>query len=267
VLLSRATRGTLRSAMGKRGTAVATRQRARHSEPTPQPIRSPVTWALLGLVIERPGYGYELFARYQRDYGESLPITSESQIYRGLDRLVERGLAEEMPAELAEGSPGERQPKPHYRATPAGLRRYADWLVAEVWTSRNRAQALIRQLGSLSETPRLALEVLDFYEERCLREQRSVRSSPEETAAPGRSGLIARLLDEDRRLALQAILAWLQYARAELEPLAVGERSEDRPAGVRAAAPREGRQTRAVRRGDPESAPPWGPRPRGPAAS
>ena len=90
-------------------------------------LRSPVSWALLGLVIQRPSYGYELVQRFERTYGHALELSSPSQIYTALDALERRGLIEKLP-------PGEapevvRQPKPHYRATARGveqLRRLAD---------------------------------------------------------------------------------------------------------------------------------------------
>ena len=35
-------------------------------------MQSPVNWALLGLVIERPSYAYELAKRFERTYGSVL---------------------------------------------------------------------------------------------------------------------------------------------------------------------------------------------------
>ena len=36
------------------------------------PMRSPVNWALLGLIIERPSYAYNLAQRFERRYGDTL---------------------------------------------------------------------------------------------------------------------------------------------------------------------------------------------------
>src|SRR5271168_3961392 len=79
------------------------------------PMRSPVNWALLGLVIERPSYGYELVKRFQREYEDVLPLSSESHVYTALKALERRGLIEETP-----GKGGGRQPKPCYHATATG---------------------------------------------------------------------------------------------------------------------------------------------------
>ena len=54
-------------------------------------IRSPVYWALIGLVIERPSYGYELLKRFEREYGQMLPLSSESHVYRALTSCRSRG--------------------------------------------------------------------------------------------------------------------------------------------------------------------------------
>lgn len=35
-------------------------------------MRSPLNWALLGLVIQRPSYGYELVQRFERIYEDAL---------------------------------------------------------------------------------------------------------------------------------------------------------------------------------------------------
>jgi DNA-binding PadR family transcriptional regulator len=190
-----------------------------------QPIRSAITWALLGLLIERPGYGYELVARYEREYGEHLPITSDGQIYRGLDRLREHRFIEEESSDPASPPRGTRQPKPNYRVTGLGIRAYADWLAASVWASREQAQVLIRELVSLSDKPALALAVLDAYEARCLREQRVSREELAAAQVPGRAGLLARLAGEERSLALRALLPWCQHARAELQAYAASEAS------------------------------------------
>jgi DNA-binding PadR family transcriptional regulator len=90
-------------------------------------MRSPVNWAVLGLMIERPSYGYEILQRFERNYGELLKLSSPSQIYTALDSLMDRGMIEA----TSEPSPsiGSRQPKLHYRATEDGVRRYQEHLV------------------------------------------------------------------------------------------------------------------------------------------
>ncbi len=196
-------------------------------------LRSPVSWALLGLVIQRPSYGYELVQRFERTYGHVLELSSPSQIYTALDALERRELIEKLP-------PGEapeisRQPKPHYRPTSLGVESHADWLIEQAHDERRRSHLFALQLAVLG--PRGALAILDRYEQVCLRDASEAASAPE-SKSPGREAgaastnagsraseggqvgeLAARLSREEARLSVQARLAWIGYARRELSSL------------------------------------------------
>jgi DNA-binding PadR family transcriptional regulator len=192
-------------------------------------LRSPVSWALLGLVIQRPSYGYELVQRFERTYGHVLELSSPSQIYTALDALERRELIEKLPP--SEAPEISRQPKPHYRPTPLGVESHADWLIEQAHDERRRSHLFALQLAVLG--PHASLAILARYEQVCLRDA-------SETAAPGgepenrgagssSSGeglqageLAARLSREEQRLSLQARLAWIGYARRELSVLAAG---------------------------------------------
>lgn len=195
-------------------------------------IRSPVSWALLGLVIERPSYGYELARRFERTYGDALELSSDSQIYTALDALARRALVEELPAD-APASVVVRQPKPHYRATAEGLCAYQDWLIAQAQDERRRSRLFARQLAVLE--PAAALAVIDSCEQTWLRE---ACAAPDDGAANGSAGdaegsagdgeaggLAARLIHEEDRLAVGARLAWIEYARREFSALAAAPRA------------------------------------------
>jgi DNA-binding PadR family transcriptional regulator len=196
-------------------------------------LRSPVSWALLGLVIQRPSYGYELVQRFERTYGHVLELSSPSQIYTALDALERRELIEKLP-------PGEapeisRQPKPHYRPTPLGIESHAEWLIEQAHDERRRSHLFVLQLAVLG--PRGALAILERYEQACLRDASEAASAaagkPEDrkagtsaTSAAPRTGeggqvgeLAARLAREEQRLSVQARLAWIGYARRELGAL------------------------------------------------
>jgi DNA-binding PadR family transcriptional regulator len=183
-------------------------------------MRSPVNWALLGLVIQRPSYGYELVQRFERTYGAALELSSPSQIYTALDTLARRSLIEEMPGAPQESDSGGvvRQPKPHYQATADGVRGYEEWLIGELGEDRRRSQLFAMELGMLA--PTAALRVIERYEQACLQEASNMPMMPSSdalTEAPG--GLIARLLREEDRLAVEARLAWIEYARREFKVL------------------------------------------------
>jgi DNA-binding PadR family transcriptional regulator len=194
-------------------------------------IRSPVAWALLGLVIERPGYGYGLVKRFEREYAELLAIKSDWHIYRALDGLKRKGLIEEVTGQSTAESLAERQPKPHYQATESGVKRYSDWLIAQIGGPRRQSQLFARQLAVLAERPKIALAIVERYEEMCLREAGGdLGSAPDTPRGSESARLTARLTSEEGRLSLAATLPWLQFARSELESLVTRSvETDDRP--------------------------------------
>lgn len=179
-------------------------------------MRSQVNWAVLGLVIQRPSYGYELVQRFERLYGEAIELSSPSQIYTALDALVDREMIETVPLEELEGGGG-RQPKPHYRATTDGASGYEQWLICQSQRERSRSRMFAQQLSALA--PQAALRVLERWQGTLL-EQASTPAprAGESTGADGDSanGLGERLVAEEDRLGIGARLEWIEYARSEL---------------------------------------------------
>jgi DNA-binding PadR family transcriptional regulator len=179
-------------------------------------MRSPVNWSLLGLVIQRSSYGYELVQRFERTYGEALELSSPSQIYTALDTLERRGLIELLaPGEAAEPS---RQPKPHYRVTPEGMAGYVDWLVSHVHDEQRRSRLFAHQTAVLPAQD--ALAVIERCERECLRAATAAPAAgKEQEAVDSVAQLAERLIDEEERLVIDARLAWIEYARRELRAL------------------------------------------------
>lgn len=177
-------------------------------------MRSPINWALLGLVIQRSSYGYELVQRFERTYGDAIELSSRSHIYGALDSLTARGLIERAPADPVEEDEA-RQPRPHYRATKAGICSYEQWLIAYLQEDRRRARIFARQLAALR--PEHALRVLTRLSEASLREVGRPPANPDrdrEREAPDTLG--ERLVDEQERLRAGAMLTWIQFAQREL---------------------------------------------------
>lgn len=194
------------------------------NEGQPATTASLVGWALLGLVIERPSYGYELLQRFQRIYGDLLALTSVARIYNALESLSGGGLIEETPESVREAALT-RQPKHHYRATGEGVRAYEEWLVARASEERRRSSLFARQLAMLE--PEDALEVIERYEFESLEARGEVaQATDEEPPADGASGFAKRLAQEDERLVLGVRLSWIEYARTELKAL-IEERAEE----------------------------------------
>lgn len=197
-------------------------------------LRSPVSWALLGLVIQRPSYGYELVQRFERTFGDALELSSPSQIYTALDALERRALIEKLPPGKA--SEASRQPKPHYRATADGISSHGDWLIEQVGDERRRSRLFSLQLAVLD--PQAALAILARFEQICLREASGTQTAIADDPAPHVGGhpdghrqaaegghavkLASRLLREEERVSVEARLAWIGYARREFAALASG---------------------------------------------
>jgi DNA-binding PadR family transcriptional regulator len=177
-------------------------------------MRSPVNWAVLGLTIERPSYGYEILQRFERNYGELLRLSSPSQIYTALDSLMARGLIEAT-SEPPDGV-ASRQPKLHYHVTEDGIRRYQEHLMAQAEEDRRRASLFARELAAL-----------DRYEQLCLAQATRAQPANASGASDGAPSLADRLAAEEERLAMEAKLPWIEYARRELRGLA----DRGRPSG------------------------------------
>lgn len=178
-------------------------------------LRSPVSWALLGLVIHRPSYGYELVQRFERTHGDALSLSSISQIYTALDTLKRRGLIEELATD--EDSRAVRQPKPHYRATADGVREHREWLIGQLTEERRRSRLLVRQIAMLP--PADGLAVIEQFERSCLREAAAARPNEGEASSEGNNAIATRLLGEEHRLSAEAKLSWIAYARRQLTAL------------------------------------------------
>jgi DNA-binding PadR family transcriptional regulator len=177
-------------------------------------MRSLVNWALLGLVIERPSYAYELAQRFKRAHGDALSLSSISHVYTALGTLRERLLVEEVP-----GTRAGRQPKPHYRATDRGIAKHQEWLMAQIGEDRQRQRIFLRQLGALCRNPEAALRIIDGFEQACL-EEAGKNPIANRGQANSNSDLTGRLIAEESRLAAGAKLSWVQYARREFKALA-----------------------------------------------
>jgi DNA-binding PadR family transcriptional regulator len=195
------------------------------------PMRSPVNWALLGLVIERPTYAYDLAQRFERRYGTVLMLSNIGHVYTALGALESRALVEEVP-----GTREGRQPRPRYRATDMGVSEYGRWLVTQAGEDRRRSQLFVLALAALAARPEQLLEVISGYEQAWLAEG---ARTPIERAKEGEddspdvlAALLRRLIDEESRLAVGSKLAWIEYARQELEKL--GERLRRSPSEHRA---------------------------------
>lgn len=155
--------------------------------------------ALLGLLLNGPMTGWELMAAAQERIGQFWTLT-QSQVYRELAGMAERGL-------LSAGPTGPRERKP-YQVTPPGRAAFAEWLAGDPGEDQIRIPLLltIAFAGHLPEE-RLAQIVAErraVHEERLARYRAARETLDElgERASARRATLEFGLRHE------QAVLDW-----------------------------------------------------------
>jgi DNA-binding PadR family transcriptional regulator len=183
-------------------------------------LRSQVACAVLGLVIEKPSHGYEIGQRFETRFGAFLSA-GRSSIYGALAGLMDQGLIEKMAGRSTTGVRRGAKAGASYRATARGARAYRGWLAERVRADPQRVEMLGRMTLAGVHSVDAAVDFIASYERECVREA-------QELARPGRSlvfeasavsSLVERLLVDERRRMIDAQLAWITYARAELRAL------------------------------------------------
>lgn len=189
-------------------------------------LRSQVACAVLGLVIEKPSHGYEIGQRFERRFGEFLSV-GRSSIYAALGSLMDAELVEKMPPDTDTGVRRGAKAGASYRATAEGARAYRIWLADRVRNDPQRVAMLGRMALACVHSVEAAMDFIARYEQECVREaQELARPTNLEAGSDGLSAVLERLLVEERRRMIDAQLAWITYARAELRAV------PGRPAGV-----------------------------------
>lgn len=174
---------------------------------------SPAVEAVLALVIEQPGYAYQLWKRFEKRFGHLYSV-GKPRIYQVVDQLVDQGLVEAL--EEATGSP--RQPRTRYRATAEGVGRYREWLAGGIRDDPRREELLRRLLATGVNDARSMLRVIDLYERAYLGDMTHVAAAPvrEGSERDTIAALRDRLIDEEHRLTQDAQLKFINYARRVL---------------------------------------------------
>jgi DNA-binding PadR family transcriptional regulator len=189
---------------------------------TPPQMTSPVNWALLGLIIERESYAFELAQRFQKIYRNVITLSSTSHVYTALGVLEDRALIEQIP-----GTRPGRQPKPNYRATAHGIESYGEWLVGYVREDRRRQAMFVLGLSALASNATWVAEILDRYEQAWVQHDSSVDPFALDGLAGSPGGeLIARIMPAGNELTAAAKRTWVRDARAALDEVAAKTSSE-----------------------------------------
>ncbi len=167
---------------------------------------SPLKGALLGLVMQRPGHGYDLANRLDRRLGPAWQITAKD-LYRMLEQLERAGLVSSRRV-LSDGPTGNRRV---YTPTERAELALTEWMNAGTRMAPVRAefQAKIAVARS-QDAPRL-LASLDAYERECF----ALFNASAQDTPPISSfaGIAMHLSRASARLHLRAELEWIVLAR------------------------------------------------------
>lgn len=165
--------------------------------------------AVLGLVIERPGYGYDLARRLRERFGSS--DFAPTGVYSALDQLSSEALVRGTGRRA-----GGDKTRVVYEATPEGIERFERWMLDTSSLAPVRDELYMKLALSKPHNLSRLIELARAQEEDCLARLQALRRlAPGAVAAPRAWSDVAGLLVRDAEVRqLQARVEWLQKARA-----------------------------------------------------
>jgi len=174
--------------------------------------------AVLGLVIERPGYGYDLARRLQERFGSS--GFAPTGVYSALDQLTSEALVRS--AGRRDNGANERAaPRTIYEATPKGIDRFEEWMLRSSSLAPVRDELYMKLALSKPHNLSRLIELAQAQEEDCLaRLAHLKRPATRPRGGPTAWPEVAVLLVRDAEVRqLQARVEWLQKARSIMSRL------------------------------------------------
>jgi DNA-binding PadR family transcriptional regulator len=177
-------------------------------------------YAILGLVIERPGYGYQLAQRLEERFGSS--SFAPSGVYSALDQLS-RDEFVRAAGEMGPGPARRSAPRMIYEATDRGVSHFEAWILGSSPTPPLRDELHMKiALCRPGNLPRL-IDLVYGQELACMgRLNELTQSCERERIAGSREDWprLMRTLAKDAEIALwKARIQWLQNARELLAGL------------------------------------------------
>jgi DNA-binding PadR family transcriptional regulator len=175
-------------------------------------------YAVLGLVIERPGYGYQLAQRLEERFGSS--GFAPSGVYSALDQLSRDDYVRSAGA-MGTGPAKRAAPRTIYEATEEGIDHFEAWMLAACPAPPLRDELHMKiSLCRPRDLPRL-IEMVYGQELACMARLRELKQRAEEGRAdPQDWPTLMRTLARDAEVATwNARIEWLQSARELLEQL------------------------------------------------
>jgi DNA-binding PadR family transcriptional regulator len=179
-------------------------------------------YAILGLVIERPGYGYQLAQRLEERFGFS--SFAPSGVYSALDQLSRDGFVQAA-REAGGAGPGPARraaPRMIYEATVEGVEHFEAWMLGSSPTPPLRDELHMKiALCRPRNIPRL-IDMVYGQKLACTARLRDLERLAE-TQAAGQTDEWSRrmrmLATETEIASWRARIEWLQSARDLLETI------------------------------------------------
>lgn len=184
---------------------------------------------VLGLLLQRPGYGYDLGQRIEKHLG--FLSLADNAVYRILDRLEDDGWIVEI-GERRVGRTRRGAARVTYAATPLGAEKFRSWIAqpSDRATLREDVQAKL-VLTDPADLPELLATVEEQAQE-CLAELASLRrpilTQASQPDVPWRH-VAVMLVDDFATRWLQCLTDWLNDVCVVLEERIERGASEPRP--------------------------------------
>jgi DNA-binding PadR family transcriptional regulator len=177
-------------------------------------------YAVLGLLVQRRGYGYDLVQRFEEQVGPAWQLNAGA-VYVALDKLEQEGLVR--PVTNGGAAPATRRrtargaPRVIYEATRDGVERFEDWMATGSSMAPMREELHLKlALSQPRNLPRL-VELTYEQEQSCLdrlEEHLGTASFEELLGAAQPWSAVASLMVRDAEVAhLQATVEWLRRIR------------------------------------------------------
>jgi DNA-binding PadR family transcriptional regulator len=174
--------------------------------------------AVLGLVIERPGYGYDLARRLEERFGSS--GFAPTGVYSALDQLSAEALVRNA-GSRADATNERAAPRTIYEATSKGVDYFEEWMLGCSSLAPVRDELYMKIALSRPHNLGRLIELARTQEEACLTRLEDLRQpTTRSRGAPRAWSDVAVLLVRDAEIKqLQARVEWLQKARAVMDKL------------------------------------------------
>lgn len=178
-------------------------------------MRSTVDMAVLSVVIERPGHGYDIGMRFVSRY-RPLYRTTVQNVYTNLRRLEAAGFIE--PIDPDDHQPSRQVRKETFRATGDGARNFRGWLRSPIPSETAHRELFVRLRALRPDDYRSMLRLLDQYETAVLGSIGFICAAEPPT-------VVDDLAREDLEASIESALRWSAGAREKLVDLIAREQS------------------------------------------